>query len=204
MRANRKFLNNEKAEVGIGTMIVFIATVLVAAIAAGVLIDVSGKLQERSSRTGKEATETVSGNLVVVSIVGLRDDATPDDIITLDVYLQVAPGAPKMDLDKMRVGFNSPDGYVIWEHHATNQSNGAANTYNFTLTASRDADGSFANQVANGGDYIQMTLDLDNAVLELGERTEVLLTLIPEFGNVIEVGFLTPPSFGIQTKILLK
>src|SRR3989338_4516024 len=95
MRANRKVRANRKdaAEVGIGTMIVFIATVLVAAIAASVLIDTSGKLQERSSRTGQEATQHVSSNLAVSSIVGKRNATSDTGLKYLEIYLTLAPGA---------------------------------------------------------------------------------------------------------------
>ena len=61
---------NDRGQVGIGTLIVFIAMVLVAAIAAGVLINTAGFLQSKSKQTGQDSTAQVSNRVVVVSGFG--------------------------------------------------------------------------------------------------------------------------------------
>jgi flagellin FlaA/flagellin FlaB len=60
----------EKGQVGIGTLIVFIAMVLVAAIAAGVLINTAGFLQSQSQQTGEESSAQVTNQLQVLSTTG--------------------------------------------------------------------------------------------------------------------------------------
>ncbi|QZA89127.1 hypothetical protein K0C01_02950 [Salinarchaeum sp. IM2453] len=76
---------NDRGQVGIGTLIVFIAMVLVAAIAAGVLINTAGFLQETAEDTGDESQSEVTDRVDVSSIVGSLDDIpTEEDTDTED------------------------------------------------------------------------------------------------------------------------
>ena len=67
---------NKKAVMGIGTLIIFIATILVAAVAAAVLISTSNVLQQRSLLVGQEARKAITDGIEVVSIITASDAAT--------------------------------------------------------------------------------------------------------------------------------
>ncbi|WP_321420748.1 archaellin/type IV pilin N-terminal domain-containing protein [uncultured Methanomethylovorans sp.] len=109
MKANRIFnmRNNTSAQVGIGTLIIFIAMVLVAAVAAAVLIQTSGTLQQKAQSTGKQATQEVSSNLMVKSIEGVRAKNTATamsatiDLLKLKVALNV--GSSPVDVNQVVV-----------------------------------------------------------------------------------------------------
>jgi len=74
----------DRAQVGVGTLVVFIAMVLVAAMASGVLVDTAGFLQTKSEQTGQESVDGVVNRLQVTSKVGRVPDKTNQDYIVID------------------------------------------------------------------------------------------------------------------------
>ena len=94
----------ERGQVGIGTLIVFIAMVLVAAIAAGVLINTAGFLQTQAEATGEESTSQVSDRLQIVSTSGnVTYDGSNYVIDNVTFVVAKAPGAGLLDLKNTTV-----------------------------------------------------------------------------------------------------
>jgi flagellin FlaB len=191
VKANRKFVN-DRAEVGVGTLIVFIAMVLVAAVAAAVLINTTGTLQQRAQATGKEATQEVSSNLKVLNVYGVRNTsgsppAPSTDITKLKVHLELSAGALPMDLTQLIIrysdGTNTPDNYAD------------AETTKFWIR------GDGTNDVMQPGDLVELTLQLANTV---EPRTSIEVSMIPETGSPVQADFKTPSTYGDDVIITLR
>jgi len=87
---------DEKGFVGIGTLIVFIAMILIAAVAASVLITTSEHLQRRAQSVGLNTIREVSSGLVIDDIVGYTNaEKTRIEYIAF----QVRPRAGSQDFD---------------------------------------------------------------------------------------------------------
>jgi len=162
--------SGERGQVGIGTLIVFIALVLVAAIAAGVLINTAGFLQSQAEQTGQESTDQVANNLQIQSAFG-EVSSSGSEVTDPTLVISLAPGSGDINLDNVEV-------QVFLDNAATvsGQIDGA--------TLSGD-------QVLSEGGTRTIDLEANTAIadtaltLSAGDEAEVVL--ITDDGSQVEV-----------------
>ena len=111
---------DELAAIGIGAMIVFIALILVAAVAAAVIIQTAEKLQQNAQSTGEDTTDMMAGKIFINSIVIVNAGAN------LYMTFELAPGSDP--LAATAIEYN-----IICE--GTGGGNGLTQTGNFGSTA---------------------------------------------------------------------
>ncbi|RQG93601.1 archaellin/type IV pilin N-terminal domain-containing protein [Natrarchaeobius chitinivorans] len=114
-----KDTGDNRGQVGIGTLIVFIAMVLVAAIAAGVLINTAGMLQSQAEATGEESTDLVSERIDVTSSIGIVGDADDGNLSEIKLGVTGAPGADNIDLNQTIIQAVGPEGQANLVHNAS-------------------------------------------------------------------------------------
>ena len=104
-------LKRKKAIMGIGTLIIFIATILVAAVAAGVLISTSGVLQQRALMTGEEARQKITDSIEATSIVayGDRDE---ESLNNFEVIVRLDAGSDPLQMKGFGLSFIGPRQYA--------------------------------------------------------------------------------------------
>ncbi len=210
MKANQKFLtDNERGDIGVGTLIIFIAMVLVAAVAATVLIYTTGALQQKATKTSKEATQQISSNIVVEQVLGDRGETSNQSINDLLIRLKPDVGTTSIDLRQVIVTIMDSTkrydlNYSSDTYNSTNSSNSTNTTY--TAIAVRDEDSSFTNTtpVLNSGDLIEIQVSA-NAIqgIVLAPRKTFWLSLNQELGQAVNLEIATPNSFGVNRYVRL-
>lgn len=88
-RKKTGFNENEEGAIGIGAMIIFIALILVAAVASTIIIKTAEELQQRAEQTGDDTRDEISGKVQLIGAYISDDNAagTSADEITLIVQL---------------------------------------------------------------------------------------------------------------------
>ncbi|MBI0583015.1 MAG: hypothetical protein ISF22_02175 [Methanomassiliicoccus sp.] len=89
---------DERADMGIGAMVIFIAMVLVATVAASVLISTANDLKEQAIRTGTDATASVSTGFELIYITG---DVSDNEVTELHLFMRLASGSQDIDVTRV-------------------------------------------------------------------------------------------------------
>jgi len=165
----KKLRKDKKGLVGIGTLIIFIAMVIVAAVAAGVLINTSQSLQEQARATGEETIRSVSSGVEVNAVKAQTDE---DAIIdNLEVVISTYPGSDGINLEETVIQVTTKNGmdHLTSENFTVNKIENVSNT---------------SNDLLGPGDTVQITIEnsetTEDISLERGD--EASLTFIPPEG----------------------
>ena len=193
---------NDGGQVGIGTLIIFIAMVLVAAVAAGVLVNTSGLLQSKAEDTGADAQAQVSNQIEVVSATGVVD-TTNDNVEAVELVVKKSAGSDPIDLSRASIQYTGDSASTTLTY-----LDGTANDTRFS-TASEKNIGSTSNpsEVLDAtGDRVTITVDAE--AIEGGAGTdgiaqgeEVTLRIVDQSGATTVYGVNVPDTLGSQSYV---
>jgi len=161
MKCMKGFMRDSKAAIGIGTLIVFIALILVASIAAAVIIETADKLSNQAERTGSDAAASATGGIAVVNTVGRvgPDGGGGRQINELYLTIVLNAGSTGIDMRDLIVTYQDPTDYE-------------ANT-TWVRSTLHDVDG--INYILGRGETMNLTIQ--NVAIAPGE--EFIIKLIP-------------------------
>jgi archaeal flagellin FlaB len=195
------------AAIGIGTLIVFIAIVLVAGIAASVLVQTSTTLEMQALKTGKNTMLETSTGLKVESISGHNTSGEIDKIL---IEITLLAGSSPIDLSQtiLEISDGNTKQVLRYGNALTNASdvNGElfingnfGDSTHFGVIVLQDADGSvkFHSPVINFGDHAAIGIDTNIIFNGIIPRENINGMVICEQGAPGIIGFTTPSSYSI-------
>ncbi|MFD1644120.1 archaellin/type IV pilin N-terminal domain-containing protein [Haloarchaeobius litoreus] len=183
--------NDERGQVGIGTLIIFIAMVLVAAVAAGVLINTAGLLESTASDTGADSQAQVSNQIDVVTAVG-EVNTSAGHISTLNFTVKKSAGSDQLDLQDATIEFLSADASTTLEYGA---STSATNFSTESLVGNGDQ------VLDNTTERVRITVDVSNSGIgdPLDDGEEATVRFVDQSGATTIYGVNVPDTLSGET-----
>ena len=90
------YRSREEGSIGIGAMIVFIALILVAAVASTIIIKTAEELQQNAEQTSSDTRQQISGKVSIVDVIAAStgtDITGTTNIATFDVIFRISSGS---------------------------------------------------------------------------------------------------------------
>lgn len=187
----------KKGAQGIGTLIIFIALILVAAVAAAVLIQTASSLQSKSLDVGRQSQEKITTDIEVVQlyVFNTSDGAINGSIDNITVVVRLGSGSNPVKLSDMIVKFDDPTGSQTVLFNGTTVSEQSYGV-NFIINGTNHQDGYLVE-----GDLASMTFTVQNGTT-VGESASTTLRLIARNGAVKPIDITTPAAIVESTTYL--
>ncbi len=218
VRRYMRILHNQKAAIGIGAMIVFIAMVLVAGIAASVIIQTSTKLESQAFNTGFDTEREVSTGIAVETIEAQVLDAAGNKIDKLAIMVRSRAGSPDIDLAYVIVEISDGTNKHILNYSSQHFKASVATTGIFSTDAfastmdkttfgvielkDSDESCSASTPIINRGDKVLITINATTVFGSIDVRKDIWGRIVPEHGAPGSIEFRTPGSFADTVLIL--
>jgi len=182
---------DKRAEMGVGTMIIFIAMVLVAAVAASVMISTANTVREQAQSTGDQAIDNVASGFTVQDVVG-GIDGTYENIVNVTIYMRLSAGSPSINMDNVMISVTTSDNSNYLElNNASRDTAVAGSNYGFEKELDVQE---YSAWVLGQGDLAKITI----VGLTVGFNEEVVIKIIPAYGQMNMITFVTPEQFSTQ------
>ena len=199
----KTIIKNEHAQAGVGTLIIFIAMVLVAAVAAAVLIQTSGVMQSKSTSTTKEAAAAIGENIGMEAVDGYKTLTSSTNLSYLNITIKVAAGGSDIDLTKVLLKVNGQNYNFTGDTNATTVPGNSFWVYSLreATTGASDISSSGTNSYAASsstlkpGGLARIDVNVGGLSPSLTARSTITLALTPEKGTTLNLP-LTVPALG--------
>ncbi len=196
----------EEGEFGIGTLIIFIAMIIVAAVAATVLIQTAYQLQQQAEETGNIAIQDVATGFKIIHMGGqVNLAASPPKLSTIEIKVGLIAGSPAIDMKNVLIEITDGTTDVTLNFTANTirvlggvvgNTTITGNGTEFTAILLRDMPPQNWNSqyVMTQGDVVKLIINATAVGLDLTPQSQVTLQIIPKHGVPTYAAFMVPAT----------
>ncbi|MCA9496818.1 MAG: hypothetical protein KC589_07770 [Nanoarchaeota archaeon] len=194
------FNSSKKGAQGIGTLIIFIALILVAAVAAGVLIQTASSLQSKSLDVGRQSQEKITTDIEVVQVFtsNTQDNSIDGGTDNMTILVRLGSGSSPIKLQDMIIKFDTQGNSQTVTIDPSVTVNHTTTTYSavYVINGSNHIDGYLVE-----GDLAQFAYTVATGV-QVNESESSTIRLIAKNGAVKPIDITTPPAMVESTTYL--
>jgi archaeal flagellin FlaB len=194
---------SDTAAIGIGTMIIFIAMILVAGVAATVLIQTMDSLQGQAMRTGQETLTDVSVGLKISQITGKVEASK---IAVLSFMITPLLSSSTINLSSTIISLSDTQNKVLFMYNQScyasavtaglfdsiNTSDLGSNEFGIVVIRDLDSSCIALAPTINDDDLVVLVINVSKGFSGIPTRTTLSGTIMPEKGISATISCTVP------------
>ncbi|MFC2163260.1 archaellin/type IV pilin N-terminal domain-containing protein [Candidatus Altiarchaeota archaeon] len=190
--------STDKGLMGIGTLIIFIAIILVAAVAATVLITTGGSLQQKALITGSQAQEGVSAAVEIITVTASDPTVTSHNVNKWEILSRLAPGSTAVNFNTTVITVDTRSAsYSLIYNGSVLDGVLASSTADFVATYAKQGPNQ-ENGYLNRGDVVKIKFNTG----QISENQPIRINIIPRVGVITQIQLVTPGTL-VDPRVLL-
>lgn len=197
---------NYNASIGVGSIVIFIATIIIAGIAASIIMQTMDNLGQQAKKTGSETIRDISGGLKVIQVTGYNDQGL---ISKLSIFTEIITASEPIDMYYTTIILSNSNQKVFLSYNQSCFNNTLENdmfdsiifrqlnSNEFGIVVIRDIDSSITAEkpVLNKGDLVGLLVNTSTCLSGINTNIHVSGKIYPEFGLEGFIEFTTPGVF---------
>ncbi|MFH1056166.1 MAG: archaellin/type IV pilin N-terminal domain-containing protein [Candidatus Altiarchaeota archaeon] len=193
-----------KGMMGIGALIIFIAIILIAAVAASVLITTGGSLQQKALITGTQTEEAIASGIEVMTVVA-SDASSTDPILTphmvgeFKITTRLQSGSQGLNLNNTLITVDTETASSSLTFNTTVASDTTSVSTTTYLVFYIQEGTNHEDGYINRGDVAKIIIHVEP---EISENQLVRIKLIPRIGTYTQLEFYTSDSMTSKSIVL--
>lgn len=197
---------NYNASIGVGSIVIFIATIIIAGIAASIIMQTMDNLGQQAKKTGSETIRDISGGLKVIQVTGYNDQGL---ISKLSIFTEIITASEPIDMYYTTIILSNSNQKVFLSYNQSCFNNTLENdmfdsiifrqlnSNEFGIVVIRDIDSSITAEkpILNKGDLVGLLVNTSTCLSGINTNIHVSGKIYPEFGLEGFIEFTTPGVF---------
>jgi len=192
-----------RAQSGIGTLIIFIAIILVASMVASIVMSTNLMLSKDVESKAKSVKTEVATSLSITSVSGRTNSTT--GMAILYIVVEPSPGSAPIDLDTLVLQLTLGGYTTKYLTYAENSSYESGHFNVSTWIRMKRASNRTANPFIEVGDLAELCVKIDNVENQqrLAPGSKLVMVLMPENGIAKEMELITPDLYPPDSYVML-